>query len=154
MSAGRIRELLANHSILICIVADEQPPEQPAATGSGPMLQWRYFIDVARARRLPVLLMRKVQTHLSDFSFGLLADFERKDGPESLLKVGDEFHIKILGPWNGAVRVTDAGAIPFEFVTLEGHPEAAASGGHAFANVVVETDRHDGAGRVQQQRNE
>ena len=97
------------------------------------MLQWRYFIDVARARRTPAQLMREVQAHLPDFSPGLLADFERKDGQEGLLKVGDGFHIKILGPWNGAVRVTDEAACAtpigpervwgYGYRTLEGHFE-------------------------------
>ena len=98
--------------------------EQPAATGSGPLLERRYFIDVVRAHKTPVQLMSEVQADLPSFSPELLADFERKDGQEGLLKAGDEFHIKILGPWNGCVRVTDVAATFFEFVTLEGHPEA------------------------------
>lgn len=98
--------------------------EQPAATGSGPLLERRYFIDVVRPRRTPVQLMSEVQADLPSFSPELLADFERKGGQEGPLKAGDEFHIKILGPWNGCVRVTDVAATFFEFVTLEGHPEA------------------------------
>ena len=99
-------------------------PEQPAATGSGPLLQRRYFIDVARPRRTPAQLMSEIQGELPRFSPELLADFERKDGREGPLKTGDEFHITILGPWNGSVRVTEAGPTFFELITLEGHPEA------------------------------
>ena len=98
--------------------------EQPAATGSGPLLQRRYFIDVARPRRTPAQLMSEIQGELPRFSPELLADFERKDGREGPLKTGDEFHIKIFGPWNGSVRVSEVGATFFELVTLEGHPEA------------------------------
>ncbi|GAB3579092.1 DUF1990 domain-containing protein [Hymenobacter daeguensis] len=98
--------------------------EQPAATGSGPLLERRYFIDVARPRRTPAQLMHEVQTDLPRFSPEALADFERKDNREGPLQAGDEFHIKILGPWNGCVRVTAVGSTFFEFVTLEGHPEA------------------------------
>ena len=99
-------------------------PEQPAATGSGPLLERRYFIDVARPRFSPIQLMSEVQAYLPSFSPGLLADFERKAGQDGSLKTGDEFHIKIFGPWNGGVRVTEVGATFFELVTLEGHPEA------------------------------
>ena len=99
-------------------------PEQPAATGSGPLLERRYFIDVARPRLTPAQLISEVQADLPSFSPGLLADFERQDSQDGLLKTGDEFHIKIFGPWNGSVRVTEVGATFFEFVTLEGHPEA------------------------------
>lgn len=98
--------------------------EQPAAQGSGPKLERRYYIDVARPRLTPPQLMAAVQADLPRFSPGLLADFEKMRGAEGALHLGDEFHIKILGPWNGSVRVTDLGAMFFEFVTLEGHPEA------------------------------
>lgn len=99
-------------------------PEQHVAQGSGPRLERRYYLDVARSRLTAPQLMAAVQADLPRFSPGLLADFERTRGEEGALRVGDEFHVKILGPWNGSVRVTDVGATFFEFVTLEGHPEA------------------------------
>ncbi|MGY3090042.1 hypothetical protein ACVWYF_003090 [Hymenobacter sp. UYAg731] len=187
-------------------------PEQPAATGSGPLLERRYFIDIARARLSPAQLMASVQADVPHFSPEALADFKKKDGDDGLIKVGDEFHITILGPWNGSVRVTEVSATSFEFITLEGHPEAgrirfeahylderpkvlrfeirssarsrdglvafaydtlgggklmqeaawtefcrrvaAASGGQALNDVVVETFRHDEAGHVQHTRHE
>ncbi|MFD2718021.1 DUF1990 family protein [Hymenobacter monticola] len=101
----------------------EPTAEQPAATGSGPLLERRYFIDVARPRLTPAQLMAEVQADVPRFSPGVLADFKKKDGDDDL-KAGDEFSIKILGPWNGCVRVTDVSATAFEFITLEGHPEA------------------------------
>ncbi len=98
--------------------------EQPAARGTGPELERRYYLDVERPRRSPAQLMAAVQADLPSFSPGLLADFERAGGAEGALHVGDEFHIKILGPWNGSVRVTEVSPTAFEFITLEGHPEA------------------------------
>ncbi|MET4076439.1 DUF1990 family protein [Hymenobacter sp. UYCo722] len=98
--------------------------EQPAATGSGPLLERRYFIDVARARLSPAQLMAEVQADVPHFSPEALADFKKKDGDDGPVKVGDEFSITILGPWDGCVRVTDVGTTFFEFITLEGHPEA------------------------------
>lgn len=98
--------------------------EQPAATGSGPWLERRYFIDVARPRLTPPHLMAAVQADIPSFAPELLADFKKKNGSEIGLRVGDEFEISILGPWNGCVRVTEVGTTAFEFITLEGHPEA------------------------------
>jgi hypothetical protein len=98
--------------------------EQPAAQGSGPWVERRYYIDVARPRHTPAGLMQQVQADVPRFSPQLLADFRKKSGEEGQLAVGDEFHISILGPWNGCVRVTEAGPTFFEFITLEGHPEA------------------------------
>ena len=105
-------------------MAETQQPEQPAATGSGPWLERRYFIDVARPRLTPTQLMAEVQADVARFAPELLADFKKKTGPEKGLRVGEEFEIAILGPWNGRVRVTDVGATFFEFITLKGHPEA------------------------------
>ena len=69
--------------------------------------------------------MGQVQADLPHFSPELLADFKKESGAEHPdLRVGDEFSIKILGPWNGSVRVTSVSATSFEFITLEGHPEA------------------------------
>lgn len=105
-------------------MSDHSQAEQPAAEGAGPKLERRYFIDVERPRLTPTQLMAAVQADVPGFSPGLLADFERTKGAEGALHVGDEFHIKILGPWNGSVRVTQVSPNAFEFVTLEGHPEA------------------------------
>ena len=106
-------------------VAHHPDAEQPAATGSGPWLERRYYLDVVRPRLTPVQLMARVQADLPHFSPELLADFKKEKGPENEpLRVGDEFSIRILGPWNGSVRVTSADATSFEFITLEGHPEA------------------------------
>ncbi|MCV4939648.1 DUF1990 domain-containing protein, partial [Escherichia coli] len=40
------------------------------------------------------------------------------------MRVGDEYDIRILGPWNGSVRVDEVGPTSFTLVTLKGHPEA------------------------------
>ena len=106
-------------------VAYHPDAEQPAATGSGPWLERRYYIDVVRPHLTLAQLMARVQADLPAFSPELLADFNKERGAEhASLRVGDEFSIKILGPWNGSVRVIGAGPTSFEFVTLEGHPEA------------------------------
>ena len=98
--------------------------EQSASTGSGPLLERRYFIDVERSRKSPAQLMAEVQADVSRFSPDALADFKKETDDDDPIKTGDEFHITILGPWNGSVRVTDVSATFFEFITLEGHPEA------------------------------
>ena len=106
-------------------MANHSNSEQPADTGAGPLLERRYYIDVVRQHLSPTQLMARVQADLPHFSPEMLADFKQQVGDENgPLRVGDEFSIKILGPWNGSVRVTDVGPTSFEFITLEGHPEA------------------------------
>ncbi|WP_245711906.1 DUF1990 domain-containing protein [Hymenobacter psychrophilus] len=99
-------------------------PEQPAHTGSGPLFERRYWVDVQHPRQPAEELLRYIECHLPDFSPDLLADFEKSKGAHDCLAVGDEYNIKILGPWNGDVRVTEVGADFFELATLESHPEA------------------------------
>lgn len=98
--------------------------EQPAALGAGPTLERRYFLDVARPHYSPAALMQRIQADLPSFSPEALASFERRSGQPGALGVGDEFYVKILGPWSGGVRVTAVGPTSFELTTLAGHPEA------------------------------
>ena len=98
--------------------------EQPADSGSGPFLERRYCVDIARPRLSARQLMHAVQCHLPDFSPDLLAEFEKTAGAPDCLRPDDEFTIKILAPWNGRVCVTDVTADSFELTTLQGHPEA------------------------------
>ena len=99
-------------------------PEQPAHTGSGPYFERRYWLDVQHPRQSAAELLEHIKCHLPDFSPDLLADFEKAKGPADCLQVDDEYRIKILGPWNGDVRVTDVGPDFFELTTLQNHPEA------------------------------
>ncbi|WP_400192221.1 DUF1990 family protein [Hymenobacter sp. B81] len=104
-------------------MADHKTP-QPADTGAGPLFERRYYIDVEGAQKLPAELMHHIQCNVEQFSPDLLANFEKKQGEPHRLQTGDEFHIKILGPWNGSVRVTEVADQHFELLTLDGHPEA------------------------------
>ncbi|OON69807.1 DUF1990 family protein [Hymenobacter sp. CRA2] len=97
---------------------------QSAEEGAGPFTERRYYIDVARPKEAAPALMHRIQCHIEEFSPNLLADFHKAKGEEHQLRIGDEFHIKILGPWNGSVRVTEVADQHFELCTLEGHPEA------------------------------
>ncbi|SNC68339.1 protein of unknown function [Hymenobacter gelipurpurascens] len=99
-------------------------PEQTADTGSGPLFERRYWIDVQHPSRPISELFEQVKNDIPHFSPDLLADFSKAKGTEHQLNVDDEFRIKILGPWNGDVRVSKIGEDFFELVTLENHPEA------------------------------
>ena len=45
-------------------------------------------------------------------------------GEEGALRVGDEFTVRMPGPWDGPVRTVEVGPASFGFVTLDGHLEA------------------------------
>ena len=99
-------------------------PEQPAHTGSGAYFERRYWIDVQQPRLTAEELLDHIKCHLPEYSPDLLADFEKTKGQAHCLQAGDEFGVRILGPWNGEVRVTQVTDDGFELATLESHPEA------------------------------
>jgi hypothetical protein len=53
-----------------------------------------------------------------------LARFRKTCGEEWRLRVGDEFQIRMPGPWDGPVRTVEVTPTSFRFATLEGHLEA------------------------------
>jgi hypothetical protein len=110
-----------------------EPPVVPAhllsenvqleGEGFGKLLGRHYALRL-RSTLEPSALMDRVKQNLSALSPDELAAFEKTNGSAWGLKLGDEFHIQILGPWNGAVRVIEVAPDAFSFVTLRGHPEA------------------------------
>lgn len=110
-------------------MSDASAPEetlevQEQQDGAGTLFERRYWVDVQGSQVTPQELMRHIMEHFNEFSPDVLAKFEKSGGQDDGLEVDDEFHIRILGPWNGDVRVTKVDDHSFEFVTLEGHPEA------------------------------
>jgi hypothetical protein len=53
-----------------------------------------------------------------------LASFVKLRGAEDELCVGDEFTVRMPGPWDGPVRAIEVSPTRFGFVTLDGHLEA------------------------------
>ena len=107
------------------------PPTVPAhllsedvqLEGFGKLLGRRYAVRLKSALE-PSALMNRIKQNLSALSPDELAAFEKTNGSVRGLKLGDEFDIQILGPWNGSVRVIEIAPDAFSFVTLRGHPEA------------------------------
>jgi len=52
------------------------------------------------------------------------ASFNKVWGDEGSMAVGDEYVVRMPGPWDGPVRVAEVTPTSFRFVTLEGHLEA------------------------------
>lgn len=100
------------------------PKIQLPGDGHGPLFFRSYTIDFVAAQLGAEALMEQVKTDLERFSPRMLAHFEKSKGDPKVMRPGDEYHITILGPWNGSVRVVETTPTSFTFVTLEGHPEA------------------------------
>jgi hypothetical protein len=111
-----------------------QLPELPAGVsadevqgpgdGSGPIFHRRYGTVIRDCRLGAEELMEAIQRNPNAASPTTFARFQRVRGEGRGLSVGDEFVVRMPGPWDGPVRVVQAQARSFRLATLAGHLEA------------------------------
>jgi uncharacterized protein (UPF0548 family) len=96
---------------------------QSPADGSGPLFHRRFAVRIAGADRSPEELIANMREDLDAFAPSEFASFHRTagDGP---LAAGQEYLVRMPGPWDGPVRVVEAGESSFRLATLAGHLEA------------------------------
>jgi hypothetical protein len=106
------------------------PPEtdldevREPADGAGALLH-RTYRSVVRESELDAAgLMARVRADPNVVAPGALARFHKTSGSEGAMAVGDEFLIRMPGPWDGPVRCVRVDERSFRFATLAGHLEA------------------------------
>jgi hypothetical protein len=105
--------------------SDTQRDElQHVSEGVGPLLHRCYVMQVRDAKLSAAALIAAFGGRPNRASPQPLADFDKVHGEHGTLRVGDEFTIRIPGPWDGPVRVVEVDPNGFGFVTLNGHLEA------------------------------
>lgn len=92
--------------------------------GAGPLFHRRYRTRIRECRLGADELMAAIRRNPNSTSPTTFARFQRVDGGRDRLSVGDEFVVRMPGPWDGPVRVVQAGARSFRLATLAGHLEA------------------------------
>jgi hypothetical protein len=112
---------------------DTPPPLPPGVSddevqlpehGAGPLFHRRYSTRIRDAKASPEELMRLVSGEPDDVAPTEFASFQKVHGDEGYMAVGDEFVVRMPGPWDGPVRVVDVQPTSFRLVTLDGHLEA------------------------------
>ncbi|WP_308283391.1 DUF1990 family protein [Pseudonocardia nigra] len=88
------------------------------------MLHRRYAVRVTGARHTPTDVIALFAGDPNRGAPAEVAVFEKTRGEPGTLAVGDEFLIRMPGPWNGPVRVVERADAGFRFATLRGHLEA------------------------------
>jgi hypothetical protein len=96
---------------------------QPLDAGVGPMLHRSYGVRIAGTTMTPSALIDLVSTRLNQAS-PEMAVFRKTRGAQGALRRGDEFVIRMPGPWDGPVRVVRRDEACFRLATLAGHLEA------------------------------
>ncbi len=104
---------------------DTEPGDrrQGVAAGAGPLLHRYYAVQIARSSMSPSALMDKVAASL-DRASPEMAVFRKTRGHATQLHRGDEFIVRMPGPWDGPVRVVHRDPTSFRLATLDGHLEA------------------------------
>ncbi|MGH2884484.1 MAG: DUF1990 family protein [Solirubrobacteraceae bacterium] len=92
--------------------------------GAGPLFHRRYRARIRESRVGAAELMEKLHADLNRAAPTRFARFQLVHGEPGRLAVGDEYVVRMPGPWDGPVRVIDVGPGSFRFATLAGHLEA------------------------------
>lgn len=113
---------------------DDLPPPLPEAVerdeiqapqdGVGPLFHRRYRTRIREARRPAHELVAALQADPDEAAPTEFASFVKVTGDDGRMRMGDEFVVRMPGPWDGPVRVVEVGPTSFRLATLDGHLEA------------------------------
>jgi hypothetical protein len=114
--------------------ARDAPPSLPAdvaadeiqhvGQGVGPLFHRRYRVRIVDTAMAPEELMARLFADPDAASPSEFASFKKMVGEQGAMAVGDEYRVRMPGPWDGPVRVVALTSTSFRLATLAGHLEA------------------------------
>jgi hypothetical protein len=111
--------------------ADAPPPlaagvsrEEIQDEGAGPLFHRVYRARIRETAMAPETLIAAVTADLDRVAPSEFASFNKVRGAEGRMAAGDEYVVRMPGPWDGPVRVVARTPTSFRFATLDGHLEA------------------------------
>jgi len=124
--------------------AEDSPPEWSPGTdlteiqhpgdGAGPLVHRVYRTRIEAPRVDAEQLMECLRSDLNRVAPSEFASFQRLDAGDGAMEVGDDYVVRMPGPWDGPVRVVSVTPTSFRLATLEGHLEAGQIEFRAFAD--------------------
>jgi hypothetical protein len=97
---------------------------QSVDDGVGPLFHRRYSVRIKGADLGPEELIATIKRDLNAAAPTTFARFQRVLGDGDTLGTGDEYVVRMPGPWDGPVRVIAQTPRSFRLATLDGHLEA------------------------------
>jgi hypothetical protein len=97
---------------------------QRAEDGAGPLFHRRYRTRIREGRLTAEELIGRVAADPDCAAPTEFASFVKLHGQPGEMRVGDEYRVRMAGPWDGPVRVIERTPASFRLATLEGHLEA------------------------------
>ena len=118
----------------VVTAGDDAPPDVPdrvsadelqrPTDGAGPLFHRRYRALVREPKLSPEEVIARMGEDFNAVAPTEFAVFQKVHGNDGPLRVGDEYVVRMPGPWDGPVRVVAADARSFRLATLDGHLEA------------------------------
>ncbi len=102
---------------------DDHEVQAPQA-GHGPLFHRRYSTRIRDAELTAGELLGRLTGDLNEAAPTSFARFQKVLGEKGRMSPGDEYVVRMPGPWDGPVRVIEVGPCSFRLATLEGHLEA------------------------------
>jgi hypothetical protein len=107
----------------------DAPPEiAPGVTrdelqidGAGPLFHRVYRARIRETEVAPEALIAAIVADLDRVAPSEFASFNKVLGDDGVMAVGDEYVVRMPGPWDGPVRVVERTPASFRFATLDGH---------------------------------
>jgi uncharacterized protein (UPF0548 family) len=97
---------------------------QSLEDGVGPLFHRIYRIRIRDGGHSAEQLLTAMRADLNRVSPTEFARFFKVHGDGDEMRVGDEYVVRMPGPWDGPVRVVEVTPCSFRFATLSGHLEA------------------------------
>lgn len=97
---------------------------QAVEEGYGPLFHRRYGTRIRDSALDSEQLMGELQRKPNRAAPIKFARFQKVFGESDRMQAGDEFVVRMPGPWDGPVRVVEAAPCSFRLATLDGHLEA------------------------------
>jgi uncharacterized protein (UPF0548 family) len=99
------------------------PDIQGLEDGVGPLLHRLYRTRIVATDATPAGLVGKLLEDMDRVAPTEFASFQSAEG-EGPMREGDEYVVRMPGPWDGPVCVVEQGRTSFRLATLKGHLEA------------------------------
>jgi hypothetical protein len=104
--------------------AVERDEVQPPQAGHGPLFHRRYTTRIRDSELGARELLERLSGDLNAAAPTSFARFQKVLGEKGRMSVGDEYVVRMPGPWDGPVRVIAEDDSSFRLATLDGHLEA------------------------------
>jgi hypothetical protein len=97
---------------------------QGIRNGAGPLFRRRYAVRIEGSSMAPEQVIAIIAENPNRAAPVEVAVFRKTRGDDGPMRVGDEYMVRMPGPWDGPVRVVDRSSTSVRLATLRGHLEA------------------------------